>query len=56
VSELVIDQLMVMDMNGRTVKTFGNQNSYEVGELTAGMYMVHITSGDLTLVKRLMIH
>jgi hypothetical protein len=54
-SDLVIDQIIVTDINGRTVKVFGNQQSYTIAELTEGMYIVNIIAGEINLVKRLMV-
>ncbi|MFN3909257.1 MAG: T9SS type A sorting domain-containing protein [Flavobacterium sp.] len=40
-----IQQISILDINGRLVKTFGaNQNNYDISDLNTGIYMVEIKS------------
>ncbi|MBA5629469.1 T9SS-dependent choice-of-anchor J family protein [Moheibacter lacus] len=43
----------VTDLSGKTVKTFGNQTSYNVSELPKGVYIVKITDGKNVETKKL---
>ncbi len=53
--QTTVDEVIITDMNGRTMKSFGNQSVYDVSDLKAGMYMVHVYTHGTQLVKRLMI-
>ncbi len=43
----------VTDLTGKTVKTFGTNDSYNVSELPAGVYVVKITDGKNTETKKI---
>ena len=43
----------VTDLSGKTVKSFGNQTSYNVSELPKGVYVVKITDGKNVETKKI---
>ena len=45
--------VVVTDMTGKVVKTFGAAESYNVSDLAAGVYVVKITDGKLTETKKI---
>lgn len=46
-------KVRITDMTGKTVKTFGAENTYSISELPAGVYAVVITDGKSTITKKL---
>jgi hypothetical protein len=52
-TETPVDEVVLVDMNGRVVKTFTGQSVYDIADLNEGMYLVHITQNGTQQVKRL---
>jgi hypothetical protein len=46
-------KVTITDMRGKTVKTFGATDSYNVSDLAAGIYVVRITDGKYTETKKI---
>jgi hypothetical protein len=51
-----VDEVVITDMNGRVVKSFGNQTNYDISELKQGIYMVRIVMNGTQLLRRVILN
>ena len=52
----IVEHVAILDMNGRTVKTFnGGGSSYDVSDLTEGVYLVQVEQNSSVKTTRLVI-
>jgi hypothetical protein len=51
-----VDEVVITDMNGRIVKSFGNQTNYDISELKQGIYMVRIVTNGTQLLRRVILN
>jgi len=50
----LIKNVIVTDLNGRTIKTFGtNQTNFDISDLNSGVYLIEIKGENSTEIKKL---
>lgn len=55
VSEANIDAVVLLDMSGRVIRTFeGSNETFVIGDIPSGIYMVRVHANDVTQERRLM--
>lgn len=52
-TDITIDKVEVLNLQGQVVKTFENQESYNINDLTAGIYVVMIHSEEGKGIKKI---
>ena len=48
-----INKIILIDVNGRPIKTILNRDEFSVSDLSKGLYFVRIDSGNTTVIKKL---
>jgi len=54
-TDATIQEVLILDMNGRMVFRFAAQTDYDISSLTDGVYLVRIKTNDQQIVKRLIV-
>ena len=47
-AELTIEKVEVVNLQGQVIKSFSNQETYDISDLSFGMYMLIINSDNAT--------
>lgn len=49
----LVDKVEIVTLQGQVIKTFGNQESYDISDLSSGMYVLSIHSNEGNSVKKI---
>lgn len=52
-TEVVVDNVEVANLQGQVIKTFSNQESYDISDLSAGMYLLIIHAENTKGIKKI---